>query len=83
MLIAAGWARVKRLVEMMMRIDETGQNDMLAGVEDLAWGRRLGSRGHQFGDDPPVDHEAAFGPLGEDGEWILDPEALLRQVRPQ
>ncbi len=71
------------LVEMVMRVDETGQDDMAAGVEHIAGGQRLGARGHQFGDDRSLDDKAAFRSLGKDRERILDPEARLCRRRAQ
>ena len=66
----------QRLVEMMMRVDEAGQHHMTRRVERSPdRRRRRPAARHQFDDARPLDHHAALGALGENGERVLDPQA--------
>ncbi len=64
----------QRLEEMVVRVDETRQHDMTAGVEDTVrmW-RRTG--GHQFHDAPVFDNDATSRTFGKNGKRGLDPKA--------
>ncbi|GAP60425.1 hypothetical protein AHiyo1_39440 [Arthrobacter sp. Hiyo1] len=66
------------LVEVVMRVDEPGQQDVAAGVESFMARRgRALSCGDELGDFPIADHDAAAGVeavCGEHIEGILDPE---------
>lgn len=67
----------QRLVEMMMRVDEAGQHDMLARVEHPGDGRRrLRALADRLGNRAVLDHHAALGAVREDRQRILDPDCF-------
>ena len=60
---------------MMVGVDQSRQHDMRTGVKDCSVrGGRLGSLGYQFDDLAALDHDAAFGAVGENSEGIPDPD---------
>ncbi len=64
----------QRLVEMMMRVDEAGEDDVAARVPTRVNRRlRRGAGGHKLGNAAGLDHETAFGALGQNGARGLDP----------
>ena len=66
----------QRLVEMVVRIDETRQHDMAGSVEQRPAGsRRRPSARDAFDDVRAVDDDPAFGFGREDRERVLDPDA--------
>ena len=66
----------QRLVEMVVRIDETRQHDVAGGVEQRSAGlRRRPSARDAFDDFRAVDDDPAFGLGREDRERVLDPDA--------
>lgn len=68
----------QRLEHMVMGVDETGNDDMPAGVEAcIDGGRRLPSSRDQFDDAAILDDDAALGALSHDGERRLDPKSAL------
>ena len=63
------------LIEMMMRVDQPGQHHMRAGIEALDRGRARFTPGpDQFDDAAVLHHDAALGPVRQNGERILDPK---------
>ena len=57
----------QRLVEMMVGVDQPGQDDVARGVEDRIDRRcRLPAARDRFGDAAALDHHAALGRLRED-----------------
>jgi len=78
-----GMGAGQRLVEMVMRVDETRQHDMAPGIEDPV--RPFGfmpGRDQAF-DLPPPHHDAALGAVGQDGQRVLDPQPILGRSRAQ
>ena len=64
----------QRLVHMMMGVDEAGQHDMAAGVEDCVNSRsRLATTLDDFDDAAVLDNQAAAGSVGEAGKRVADP----------
>jgi hypothetical protein len=74
LLIAPGVGAGKRLIEMMMCVDETGKDDMPGGIEDLIAGGGRPVAADQLDDASTLDNEATVSAGGEQGDWILDPE---------
>ena len=64
----------QRLVEVVMGVDEAGQNDVAAGVEDRRGRKGLAAFRDEFDDPAVVDDDPALGPIGDDRQRILDPE---------
>jgi hypothetical protein len=59
---------------MMVRVNQAGDDDMCAGVEDRNVGRcRRAAIGYQLDDAPILNDEAALGAVGENGEWVANP----------
>src|SRR6266478_8846337 len=68
----------KRLVEMMMGIDQARHHNMVARLEDRGVRRdRYASGRHKLHDAAFPYHYAAFGFIGKNGQGILDPECSL------
>ena len=68
----------QRLVEMMVCVDQARNDHMGAGVEHRSAGRRgRAAPGHQLGDAPVLDHDAAFGVFRENRQRVLDPDCRL------
>src|SRR4029077_5951979 len=64
------------LVKVVVGVDEPGQHDMARSIVDGVDRRDgLPAGRHQLDDAGAVDHDAAFGTVGENGERILEPEA--------
>ena len=66
----------QRLEEMVMRVDEAGQHDVAAGVDDLVAGRGRAFAADQLHDFAAGNHQAAFSALGKDGDRVAQPDAL-------
>ena len=72
---AGGVSARQRLVEVVMSVDEAGQDDVARRVEHGV-DRRGGAGGaaaDQFDDLRSLDDEAPLGPFSENGERVLDP----------
>ncbi len=63
----------QRLVEMVVGVDEPRQHDMAGGVERRVNALRGLAPPHAGCDARALDDEAAFRPLGEDRQRVLDP----------
>jgi hypothetical protein len=61
----------------MMGIDQAGQNDMAARIDNrVDRTQRLPAGRDQFGDPVAVDDQTAAGIVGQDGERVLEPDAF-------
>src|SRR5579871_2616198 len=59
----------------MMRIDQSGQDHMLRGIEGRNIGRRWRpARWHQLDDPAVAHHDAAPGIFRKNAEGVLDPD---------
>ena len=63
----------QRLEEMMMGVDEAGQNDVAARVECRVVSRLRPGRADQLDDPPVLDDQAARAAFGEHGDGVADP----------
>ena len=71
---ACGVGARQRLIEVMVRVDESRQDDVARGVEcRIGRNRGRSTACDAFDDLCAFDHNAAFGLGCEDGERVLDP----------
>ena len=64
----------QRLEHVMMRVDEAGEDDMPAGVENRVDGcLRFGASAYTFSNPAVFHDQSALGALGENGDRVLDP----------
>ena len=76
--VQGGWRGAgKGLIEMMMRADQAGNDDVATGIEDRAIRRQrcCTPGGDEFDDLAVLDDNATLGPIGQDGERITDPQS--------
>ena len=63
---------------MMVRVDEPRQHDVVAGLDrPAASGDAAASGRHQLNNAVALQHDTAFGAVGQDGKRILDPDRPL------
>ncbi len=67
----------ERLVEVVMGVDEAGQDDVLAGIVCFgADGLRCAAGGDQLDNGAVLHDHAALGAFGQDRQRVLDPDSV-------